>query len=311
MQHRSLLAQLPTSDAARRRDRRDGLTGSSLGLEPSSKVGRRSMRNAVRLGAVALPILLAPFVWEPSATAGSSGSACERGSLTGMEILKTRDAAASVTIHLRETSCSTQVVSLVSYQTHGPDYVTAGAQTRFDLTTGTANSGSKTLSVRVPSCFFQVDVIYGSDAPRTLKDQELYFTRHNTLLNSENGGAEDCLAAPVGTPVVSATTAPTTVAVPSGPVGIDLQSASKPPVAAPAQLPVQIVDIPTATADASDSPRESASVEAVSLTRAPTDSALPFTGLAISAAVVLGLSLVGAGIAVTVSLRRRLTGLHR
>jgi hypothetical protein len=314
MQHRSHLAQLSTSDSAPRRERRNCLTGSSLGLEQSPKITRRSRRNAVRLAAVALPILLAPFVLESHATAGPSGSACEHGPITGMESLTTHDAAASVTIKLDETSCNSQIVSLVSYQTHGPDYVTAGAQTRFDLTTGTAGSSLKTLSVRVPNCFFQVDVIYGSDAPRTLKDQEIYFSRQGTLLASENAGTERCSAAPVSNPVVSATTAPTAVARPSGPVGIDLQSESKAPVTAPTQLPVQIGTtpaVPAVTAGTGVSPSESASVEAVSLTRAPTGSALPFTGLAISAAVLLGLSLVGAGTAVTVSLRRRLRGLHR
>ena len=268
-------------------------------------------RSAARLLAIALPMLLAPLLWESTAVAGSNSSACDHGSLTGMDSLTTHDDAAGVTIQLRETSCTSQVVSLVSYQTHGRDYVTAGAQTRFDLATGTANSGSKTLSVRVPHCFFQVDVIYGSDAPGALKDQELYFTRHGTLLASENAGTEGCSAAPVSTPVVSPTTVPTTVARSPGPVGIDLQSDSKPPVAAPTESGIQVVGVPAATADAVESPTKSASVLAVSLKRAPTGSALPFTGLAISAAVLLGLSLVASGVAMTVAIRRHAAGLHR
>ena len=268
---------------------------------------RRSARATLRVCAVVAPLVLVPILFGSTASAGPSlaKTACVHGVLGGVGGL-TVGASATVTVNLLESSCATQVVSLVAYQTEGPDYNSAGTQARFDLTTASVTAAPRALQVSVPDCFFQVDVIYGADAPAVLHDQELYYTHHGTLLASYNGGSQTCSTAPSVSPTVVST---------SPSVAIDEQSSSKPPTesSSPPSSSVQGVAIsgtPTPSEDFVVSPSAKASVLGEFFTASPAGSVLPFTGVQMFALVALGLGLLICGTAIATVLRRRLAASH-
>jgi hypothetical protein len=282
-------------------------------MKPTSTKSRprlRSMRHTARALALITPLLLLPIVLASSAVAKTSTSAaCVNGSLGGVGSLAPTGQTSSATVELLDGACTTQQVSLISYQTEGPDYNSAGAETRFDLTTKDVTAVPQTLTVLIPNCFFQVDLIYGADVPVTLQHQELYFTHHGTLIASFNGGTENCAVAPTE----SAPSGPTLVQPPPS-VAIDLQSVSRPPVVDRPQAPpnppaagndIAVIQTPTPLDDLVISPSPKASVLAQTFTQAPKAGGLPFTGFQIVAMLLLSAGLLAGGISVTAFVRRR------
>jgi len=114
--------------------------------------------------------------------------------------------------------CSTEQVSLVSYSAPSDVYsrTTAASQTVFmSDTTGIVGPGPYALTVTVPSCFFQVDVVTGSViehfGPANTGN---YYADQNRLIDSANGGATSC-ASPTATPTSTATSTSTPTRTPT------------------------------------------------------------------------------------------------
>jgi len=271
----------------------------------------RPLRSAGRVVALVMPLLFLSIVLAPHVGAApSANAACENGPLGGVGSLAPTGQTSSVTAKLLDNACATQQVSLVSYQTEGPDYNSAGTETRFDLATTDLTAVLQTLNVLVPGCFFQVDLIYGADAPTTLQHQELYFTRHGTLIASYNGGTESCAAAPPE----NAPNTPAPVEAPPS-IAIDLQSASRPPVVDRPQIPIipptppgdeiAVIETSIPADDAVISPSLETSVIAQTFYQTSKAGGLPFTGLQLLAMALLSTGLLAGGISIAAVARRR------
>lgn len=171
-----------------------------LSRTPRSRRG--FARNVATAIIVTAPIVTVPLLLQGGASAtnqprtGStpSGVACVNGQLDVDSFAVGIDATVSVS--LASTDCDYQTVTLVAYSTQGPDYNSAGTQTLFDKDTEFVQGDPVTFSVKVPNCFYQIDLIYGDDTPATLADQELYFTHHGTLIASYNAANPNCNGTP-------------------------------------------------------------------------------------------------------------------
>ena len=138
---------------------------------------------------------------------------------------------ASVSFMVGE-NCNVQL-SLVSYKAPAATFSenTAGQQTMFDSTTATLSAGEHTLSVDVPSCFFQIDFVFGTPIT-TLgpAGSNNFYSAQGRLISAVNGGTSSCSTTSGGTTggttgstgstgtVIPVNTTPTTTVIPAGPI---------------------------------------------------------------------------------------------
>jgi hypothetical protein len=290
---------------------------------------------------VTAPIVIIPILVAGGASATNgpsasptrpSGVECVNGDLEISDLNVETDA--SVTVSLASTDCDYQTLTLVSYSTEGPDYNSAGTQTLFDKDTRYVTSEPQTLAVDLPNCFYQIDLIYGSDTPTTLADQELYFTNHGTLVASFNAGTEECGPGPSGSPSTTGSpstpdSTPSGSVLPSGdstPPGTSVSPTDTPTggsvlptVTITTTLTDQPSDSPTGTtsvggietSQAGNAATPTVSVEGETFTRGNGASVLPFTGMPVAALVLIALEMIGAGTLAVLYVRRRSAGAHR
>ncbi len=95
-------------------------------------------------------------------TTAAQTSTCTAADVTGASLsFAGSSAQASFTVG---AGCAPLELSLVSYTSPSAsfDQSTAEQQVLYDATTATLGPGSHTLSVAVPACFFQVDLVVGA-----------------------------------------------------------------------------------------------------------------------------------------------------
>ena len=90
--------------------------------------------------------------------------------------------------------CSTQAFSLVSYTAPTAEFSTSNAnqQKVYKFDTATTGSGTHTLAVDVPGCFFQVDFVKGAPIFDLGANPNEYYSAQGRLVDAENGGTQDC-----------------------------------------------------------------------------------------------------------------------
>ncbi len=196
------------------------------------------------------------------------------------------NADGTATVDVVAPACTGGELSLVSYKASGATWETAGIQTRFDIQSKVVTKATS-FKVNVPSCYYQLDLITGTDAPATLSAGVPYFFNHDSLLSHYNGGTTGC--------VEPTTTATTPTSSPTLPTSVEATVATKTPPTTP----------PAVVAPATSS-TQNAVVAA---------SALPFTGSSapIGSMIALAAELIVAGGALLMILsgRRRTAGSHR
>jgi len=304
---------------------------------------RRSfVRNVAAAALVAAPIVILPIMLGGSASATGltaqtvpTGTPCVNGNLSVSNL--NVGASATVTVALAASGCDYQQVTLVAYTTQGADYEHAGVQTLGAKDTKYVTSAPVQFSVTVPNCFFQIDLIYGSDTPATLAAHELYFTNHGTLIASYNGGTTQC--GPTTSPTTTTTT--TTSTTPTSSVTTSKPATVLPTTTTTTTATSSTSVLPTGTTTTAGSTTSSAapsgtttttsgavggtstgvpssggptSVQGITFTQGPAavaGTSLPFTGLPTSALVLLGIELLAAGTLVVLTIRRRGGGAHR
>lgn len=115
--------------------------------------------------------------------------------------------------------CDPRTLSFVSYTapTSYFDRVTAEQQVVFDSVTGTFGPGTHTMSIEVPSCYFQVDFVRGTVITQFGPSSSTnYYGDQGRLIAYKNGGTTTCAVAPPTTtttttiPPTTTTVAPTT-----------------------------------------------------------------------------------------------------
>jgi hypothetical protein len=91
-------------------------------------------------------------------------------------------------------NCTGQVVSLVSYKApNGTDHKPFAEQTMFKATTRTFNiSGARTMSVEVPDCFFQIDLVRGQPIQSFASGRT--YSSEGRMLTASGGGSKSCNA---------------------------------------------------------------------------------------------------------------------
>jgi hypothetical protein len=113
-------------------------------------------------------------------------------------------------------------LSLVSYKAPGPtfDESTASQQQLYDSVDMTLPAGSYTWSVAVPSCYYQVDFVYGKPIEH-LGTQGFYGSR---LIKSTTGGTSSCSTPPPSppTPPVTPPAHPAAPVAPAPPASISI-----------------------------------------------------------------------------------------
>lgn len=92
--------------------------------------------------------------------------------------------------------CSDVEVSLVSYKAPSAAYTDESApqQTLYKFVTATVSGGTHTLSVEVPSCYYQVDFVYG--LPITTFGGSEYYYKQGRMIESLTGGTSACTTPP-------------------------------------------------------------------------------------------------------------------
>lgn len=120
--------------------------------------------------------------------------------------------------------CSNHVYSLAAYQAPSATFSrdTASQQVLSSQDTGSFGNGVHSLSVTVPSCFYQVDFVSGPVIEHLgPANSTNFYSDQNRLIDAENGGTTSCTPAPPGhTPApilgIVKTVAPSTSPVPAG-----------------------------------------------------------------------------------------------
>lgn len=98
--------------------------------------------------------------------------------------------------------CTGQELTLVSYTAPAATFSrdSASEQKIFEYQTGTFGAGSYTLSVHVPSCFFQVDFVSGAAIEHFgPADSRNFYSDQGRLIEGLNGGATTCTTSNSGT----------------------------------------------------------------------------------------------------------------
>lgn len=126
------------------------------------------------------------------------------------------------TVHFTVAAgCSGVQLSLVSYQAPSSTYneQTASEQVLYRSATDTFDSGSYTLSVAVPSCYYQVDFVYGTPIQQLgPAGTNNFYGKQGRLIEALNGGTSSCQTGETGgvemhVTICHATSATTYVAV--------------------------------------------------------------------------------------------------
>lgn len=158
---------------------------------------------------VAVPVLWLLWV-APAATAAGPrpATACTgAGALTG---LGATVGGSAVTVHRRVVSgvvegatvtmrftvrdaCAPLTVSLVAYKAPGPTFVRADAakQTVVAAATKAFGPGPAALSVAIPTCYFQVDLVVGA-VKAHLGGAGSFYAREHRLVAHATGGTKAC-----------------------------------------------------------------------------------------------------------------------
>lgn len=124
----------------------------------------------------------------PPAICPSQGMAQANGPIT----IANGVATVSFTI---ANGCKDIQLSLVSYKAPGPQYSeqTADQQQLYDSKTGTYSSGSYTLAVNVPNCYYQIDFVYGTPiAHLGPAGTNNFYDKQGRLIAAKNGGTTSC-----------------------------------------------------------------------------------------------------------------------
>jgi hypothetical protein len=112
----------------------------------------------------------------------------------------------TVTAVFTLSGCGEKQVSFVSYNTTAdhnlPD------QTVFDSDTGTLTAGSHSLTIQVPPCYFQIDLVYGPVIEHFNPPTVTYHAQ-NRFIDGLVGGSE-CTTTTTSTTTTSTTTTTTT-----------------------------------------------------------------------------------------------------
>ena len=109
------------------------------------------------------------------------------------------------TVSVTFTATMTEQITIVSYVAPGSTFnqSTAYQQQIFDECTGTFSSGTHTLTVQIPNCYYQIDVICGPAicelAPPTYNgcaygpdSANVLYHAQNRFLSGDNGGSQCC-----------------------------------------------------------------------------------------------------------------------
>lgn len=150
------------------------------------------------------------------------------------------------------SDCDGYIISLVSYQTPARNGQPLTAQTIFDSQTKVTTMGVTTFDISIPSCYYQLDLVYGH--PIDLRTGLTYHGR-DSFLTGVLGGENTCVAGPgtTRTPTPSATphTTPHPTATPRP---------TPSPTATPTPTPNPTVNpTPTPTPQATNTPAPTAS----------------------------------------------------
>ncbi|HVV29307.1 MAG TPA: hypothetical protein VHC41_00360 [Mycobacteriales bacterium] len=295
---------------------------------------------------VALPITMIPLLLQGSAQSAENGSPptqlaaartvnadvltaksaadCVDGKFTIGPV--TLDGSGHVSVDLYSDACTDQQFSLVAYTTEGPDWATSGVQHLAAIDTQTV-TGHAEFNVTVPSCYFQLDLIYGSDAPQVLQAGESYFADKGTLIASYNGGQGPC--------VVTSTTPPTSTPPTTEPP-TSTPPTTEPPTSVEPSTTVTTTPPPTTTTTTTTSEPPTSvlpttwtttpgAVVAATSSSLPTqvlaeqynqEGQLPFTGpgAPVGTMIAIGVEALLAGVAlllICAGRRRRAGGSHR
>jgi MYXO-CTERM domain-containing protein len=205
----------------------------------------------------------------------------------------TQGGTATVTFTL-SNGCTGKELSLVSYTAPAATFSTdtASSQEVFDTKTGTLTNGTFTWSVKVPSCFFQVDFVRGAVITHLgpAGSNNFYGDR---LIAGVNGGTTSC----VTTTVTTGTTNTNTNTTNTNNAVLGIQT---PPTNAVGAV-VPIIELPGGSAQLPPTTVQGAQTSPVagvaSLPSTSTDTSTPAIPLAL-----LGLAMMGLGGAL---LRRR------
>lgn len=96
-------------------------------------------------------------------------------------------------------NCTSQAVTLTSWEApNGTDGKPYSSQTLFAHSTGTFAPGTHTLTVALPNCYYQLDLILGS-APTDATGSPDY-AMQGILRRSLHGGTQSCATTPTPTP---------------------------------------------------------------------------------------------------------------
>ena len=116
-------------------------------------------------------------------------------SMTSHSTLTATAGGVSTVTFTMSNGCAGKEVSLVSYTAPSATFTreNASEQTVFASHTGTFNNGNFTLSVNVPSCYYQVDFVFGGViqhfGPASSNN---YYSDQGRLIASLNGGMTSC-----------------------------------------------------------------------------------------------------------------------
>jgi hypothetical protein len=110
--------------------------------------------------------------------------------------------------------CRDIQLSLVSYKAPSATFVeaTADQQQLHDAKTQTVSAGTYTLSVAVPSCYYQIDFVYGTPITKLgPAGTNNFYGKQNRLIAAANGGTSSCTTTPPPPPPISTPTPPSPV----------------------------------------------------------------------------------------------------
>ncbi|HZT92420.1 MAG TPA: hypothetical protein VFA05_10315 [Gaiellaceae bacterium] len=133
------------------------------------------------------------------------------GAVSNVTPISVDGGTASVTYDVAP-GCSGEV-SLVSYEAPGPTYSedTASQQVLYDSETAPFESGTHTLTVSVPSCYYQIDFVYGAPIDHLgPAGSNNFYSAQGRLIESLNGGTSSCSTSTTSTTTSTPTTTTTT-----------------------------------------------------------------------------------------------------
>lgn len=156
---------------------------------------------------VVLTLVVGAAAWAAAGGSAHVSTAC--GANSGVTITQAPTVSGGVaTVGFSVASGCDVQLSLVSYTAPSGTYsdATASQQVLFHATTDTFSSGSHTLSVQVPSCFFQLDFVYGTPIEHLgPAGSSNFYGQQGRLLHGEMGGSTSCSSSSSGPPPTTVT----------------------------------------------------------------------------------------------------------